>query len=219
MIWLHSQLRVVLFMWRNWRWGAVIVAVASARRIEGPTLTSPHCSVVSFRTTGYHACLRTRRGRHFATPMDFLSHINLREMLGDLTVTAFLILLAASVVVVSTMVLFPLIDLAFEKKPVARPHNDLIADDESWRAGRPWLLLRLNFLRQLMSDLPQNARRGHLTLVHGSGQGSESRHWTSLIKRTNTATQKDANLNTLINEFAEAWTHSQGIGHPKYGAP
>jgi hypothetical protein len=170
------------------------LCLASARRIEGPTLTSPHCSVVSFRTTGYHACLRTRRGRHFATPMDFLSHINLREMLGDLTVTAFLILLAASVAVVSTMVLFPLIDLAFEKKPVARPHNDLIAHDESWRAGRPWLLLRLNFLRQLMSDLPQNARRGHLTLVHGSGQGSESRHWTSLIKRTNTATQKDANL-------------------------
>ena len=23
----------------------------------------------------------------------------------------------------------------------------------------------------------------------------------------------------LIKDFAEAWTHSQGIGHPKYGAP
>jgi len=29
----------------------------------------------------------------------------------------------------------------------------------------------------------------------------------------------EANIDTLINEFAEAWTHSQGIGHPKYGAP
>src|SRR5262249_11688619 len=29
----------------------------------------------------------------------------------------------------------------------------------------------------------------------------------------------DATIDTLINEFAEAWTHSQGIGHPKYGAP
>ena len=29
----------------------------------------------------------------------------------------------------------------------------------------------------------------------------------------------EASIDTLINEFAEAWTHSQGIGHPKYGAP
>ena len=29
----------------------------------------------------------------------------------------------------------------------------------------------------------------------------------------------EATIETLISEFAEAWTHSQGIGHPKYGAP
>ncbi|MBM3543060.1 MAG: hypothetical protein FJX44_00915 [Alphaproteobacteria bacterium] len=29
----------------------------------------------------------------------------------------------------------------------------------------------------------------------------------------------EATIETLIDEFAEAWTHSQGIGHPKYGAP
>ncbi len=29
----------------------------------------------------------------------------------------------------------------------------------------------------------------------------------------------EATIDTLINEFAEAWTHSQDIGHPKYGAP
>jgi hypothetical protein len=29
----------------------------------------------------------------------------------------------------------------------------------------------------------------------------------------------EATVETLIKEFAEAWTHSQGIGHPKYGAP
>jgi hypothetical protein len=29
----------------------------------------------------------------------------------------------------------------------------------------------------------------------------------------------EATIDSLINEFAEAWTHSQGIGHPKYGAP
>jgi hypothetical protein len=30
MIRLHSQLLVVLFMWRNWRWGALILAVVWA---------------------------------------------------------------------------------------------------------------------------------------------------------------------------------------------
>ena len=29
----------------------------------------------------------------------------------------------------------------------------------------------------------------------------------------------DATIDILISKFAEAWTHSQGIGHPKYGAP
>jgi hypothetical protein len=29
----------------------------------------------------------------------------------------------------------------------------------------------------------------------------------------------EATIDTLIDELAEAWTHSQGIGHPKYGAP
>jgi|SRR5215469_18084057 hypothetical protein len=118
--------------------------------------------------------------------MDFFSHINLGEMLGDLTVTAFLILLPASIVVVSTMVLFPLIDLAFEKKRVTRP----LAYDESWRAGRPWLQLRSDFLRQLMSGLPK-VQRKHLTLVHDSDQ---SHHLTSLIKRRKAATQTNPNL-------------------------
>jgi hypothetical protein len=82
-------------------------------------------------------------------PMDLIWHINLEEMLSDLIVTTFLILLAASVAVVSLMVLSPLIDLAFENKPATRPHNDF-AYDESWRAGRPWLVLRSNFLQQLL---------------------------------------------------------------------
>jgi hypothetical protein len=102
-------------------------------------------------------------------------------MFGDLTVTAFLILLPTSVVVVGSIVIFPLIDLA--------PHTTRLGGQ-----GGPWLFLRSNFLRQLMSDLPPNTRRGHLTLVHGSGQGSEPRYWTWLIKRTNTATQKNTNL-------------------------
>jgi hypothetical protein len=123
--------------------------------------------------------------------MDLLSHINLWEMLGDLTVATFLILLAASVAVASLMVLLPLIDLAFEKKAVTRPNNDPLAYDESWRSGQPWLLLRSNSLRQLVSGL---AQRRHLTLVHDSDQFAESRHRTPLIKRANTGTQTDTNL-------------------------
>ena len=170
--------------------------MTSAQRIESLMPTNPHCSVVSFGTTRYHERLRTGRGRRIATPMDFLSHINLGEMFGDLTVTAFLILLPTSVVVVGSIVIFPLIDLAFEKKVEhrIRQPDDLTPYDETWRTGRPWLFLRSNFLRQLISDLPPNTRRGHLTLVHGSGQGSEPRYWTWLIKRTNTATQKNTNL-------------------------
>ena len=120
--------------------------------------------------------------------MDLLWHIKLGEMLGDLTVAIFLMLLAASFAVVSLMVLLPLIDLAFEKRPVIWPHNDLIAQDESWRAGRPCLLLRSNFLLQLMSGLP-HAQRRHLTLVHDRDQFPDSRHRTPLInKRANTQT-------------------------------
>jgi len=123
--------------------------------------------------------------------MDFLSHINLGEMLGDLTVTAFLIFLAASIVVVGSMVMFPLIDLAFEGKHRIRQHDDLTPYDESWWQGQPWLVLRANFLRQLMNGLP-HAQRRHLTLVHD--QFIESRHRTPLIKRPNTGTQMDTDL-------------------------
>jgi hypothetical protein len=123
-------------------------------------------------------------------PMDLFWDINLEEMLGDLVVTTFIILLAVSLAVVSLMVLLPLIDLAFEKKPAARPNNLLIAQDESWRAGRPGLLLKSNFLLQLMSDLP-HAHRKHLKLVHDSDQFPEERHRTPLIKRATTGAQTE----------------------------
>jgi hypothetical protein len=84
--------------------------------------------------------------------MDLLWHINVEEMLSDLTVATFLILLAASVVVVVSMVMFSLIDLAFEKKvkptiEEPRHHDALTAHHELWQTGRPWLGLRSDFLR------------------------------------------------------------------------
>ena len=74
--------------------------------------------------------------------MDLLWQINYGEMLSGLMVTTFLILLDASIVVVASMVMFPLIDLAFKKKAKPAP-----AQVEPWHAGPPWLALRSNFLR------------------------------------------------------------------------
>ena len=82
--------------------------------------------------------------------MDLLGQINYGEMLSGLIVTTFLILLNASVVVVCSMVMFPLIDLAFKKKAKPAPR---LAQVETWPtahaqlSGRPWLALRSDFLR------------------------------------------------------------------------
>ena len=103
--------------------------------------------------------------------MDFLWHINVEEMLGDLTVATFLVLLAASVAVVSLMLLFPLIDLAFEEKvkPAINEQepwdqDGLATHDEAWQIGRPWLGLRSDLLRPDAVRRPQvtsDQRRKH----------------------------------------------------------
>ncbi|HKR96902.1 MAG TPA: hypothetical protein VJW55_16110 [Candidatus Angelobacter sp.] len=114
-------------------------------------------------------------------------------MLSGLMAATFLILLAASVAVVSLMVLLPLTDLAFKKKVLTRRHKDLTAQDDSWQAGRPWLLLRSNFLMEMMSGLAP-VQRSHLTLVHDIDQFCEARHRTPLIKRDAKETHTDTSL-------------------------
>jgi hypothetical protein len=111
-------------------------------------------------------------GAPFCDPMDLFWHINPVEMLSDLMVTTFLILLAASVVVVASMFMFPLIDLAFKKKGKTAPkdteprHHDGLTAYHAPRqlSGAPWLALRSDFSRpdavvhsQLTSD--PNAQR------------------------------------------------------------
>ena len=66
------------------------------RRLSASKLAANQSPLLSsqLEMTGYDARLQIRRGAAvFATPMDFLSHINPWEMLGDLTVAMFLILL------------------------------------------------------------------------------------------------------------------------------
>ena len=82
--------------------------------------------------------------------MDVLGQINYGEMLSGLMVTAFLILLAASVAVGCLMVMLPLIDLAFKKKakpPVETWLPDSRVAHRTQFSGLPWLALRSNFLR------------------------------------------------------------------------
>ena len=121
--------------------------------------------------------------------MDLLWQINFEEMLSGLIVTAFIILLNASVVVVCSMVMFPLIDLAFKKrkaKPTPSPapietwqQDDLTA--HAWPSGRPWLALRSDFLRPNAlphSPLPPVAM-AHFALAH-----PRLEHITPLIVRS-----------------------------------
>ena len=77
--------------------------------------------------------------------MDLFWQINPEEMLSALMVTTFLILLATSIVVVSSMVMFPLIDLAFKTKATSTPR--LAQVETAQLSGRPWLALRADFLR------------------------------------------------------------------------
>ena len=118
--------------------------------------------------------------------MDLLSQINYGEMLSGLIVTTFLILLNASVVVVCSMVTFPLIDLAFKKKakPATRP-----AQVETRLSGQPWLAPRSDFLRPdavLDSPLPL-VDMAHHALAH-----SPLEHITPLIVRS--LVPKDSDL-------------------------
>ena len=96
--------------------------------------------------------------------MDLLWQINFEEMLSGLIVTAFIILLNASVVVVCSMVMFPLIDRAFKKKTKPAPtpapietwqHDDLTA--HARLSGRPWLAMRSDYLRPDAAPQPSLA--------------------------------------------------------------
>ena len=72
--------------------------------------------------------------------MDLFSQINPEEMLSDLMVATFLILLATSIVVVCSMVMFPLIDLAFKTKATSTPR--LLRPDARLVDVNYWLKMR-----------------------------------------------------------------------------
>jgi len=108
--------------------------------------------------------------------MDVLWQLNYGAMLSGLMVTTFLILLAASVAVVSLMALLPLIDLAFKKKDEPAP-----AKVETWLydglSGSPWLALRSGFLR------PDTQPRSQLK-IYSAALERVVEHFTPLIGRS-----------------------------------
>jgi len=82
--------------------------------------------------------------------MDPFWQINPDEMLSGLMVATFIILLNAAIVVVCSMVTFPLIDLAFKKKAKPGPalwHHDGLTAHHPQLSGQPWLAMRSKFLR------------------------------------------------------------------------
>jgi len=128
------------------------------------------------RLTGAAAC----------DPMDILGHMRLEELVGDLTVTAFLILLAASIVVVSSMVVSSLIEVAFQKKSKAvGPHRATLGrGDADWLTRNPWLALRANISQR---EPLNHSGFGRGTVVLVAEQFSEAKYWTPLIKHTESA--------------------------------
>ena len=109
--------------------------------------------------------------------MDLLWQINYGEMLSGLIVTTFLILLDASVVVVCSMVMVPLIDLAFKKKAKPAPR---LAQVETQPSGRPWLALRSDFLRP---DAVPHSPLPLVGMAHHALAHPPLEHVTSLIVR------------------------------------
>ena len=130
--------------------------------------------------------------------MDFLWHINWQEMLGDLIVTMFLILVDASIVVVVLMGLFPLCDLAFKGErrtndktysgsPKVKPrhHDGLRAP---WQvSGRSWLAMRSDFsLPDSVPALSLSERNFPARIAYLSDHSSVSgpgNHRTILVKQ------------------------------------
>ena len=92
-------------------------------------------------------------GSRNGDPIDLFWQINPQEMLSGLMVAAFVILLDTAIVVVCSMVTFPLIDLVFKKKSKPAPahvetwHPGGLAAHHAELSGLPWLAMRSDFLR------------------------------------------------------------------------
>ena len=85
--------------------------------------------------------------------MDLFWQINWEEMFSDLIVTTFIILLPASVVVVSSMVMFPLIDVAFKKKAKPAPKDTRERRTIDYRQPMPYSIIQPTGMRGEVTEL------------------------------------------------------------------
>jgi hypothetical protein len=154
--------------------------------------------------------------------MDLFWQINPEEMLSGLMVTTFLILLDASVVVVCSMVMFPLIDLAFKKKAKPAPaqvepwHHDGPTAHHAELSGPPWLATRSKFLRpdavphfQLMSyPTAQERAVERITPLNSSITGVERFRGRAARSCNGTADAADLKLQSCLSKIEDATLRS-----------
>jgi hypothetical protein len=139
--------------------------------------------------------------------MDVLGDIRLAELVGDLTVATFLILLAASVVMVSSMIITRLIDVAFKKKSESRDgHRATQSRGEGdWLTKRPWLAMRANTSQR---ELLNYSGFGRGKVVQAAEQFSEAKYWTPLIKLTVSPVRGDERSTVVMKEGHGAFNKS-----------
>jgi hypothetical protein len=84
--------------------------------------------------------------------MDLFWQINWEEMLSSLIGTTFVILLPVSIVVVSSMVMFPLIDVAFKAKPAPKDTRERRTIDNR-PSMRPYSIIHPTGMRGEVTEL------------------------------------------------------------------
>ena len=91
--------------------------------------------------------------------MDLFWQINWEEMLSALIGTTFVILLPVSIVVVSWMVMFPLIDVAFKAKPAPKDTRERRTIDNR-QSMMPYSIIQPTGMRGEVTELDlMNAER------------------------------------------------------------
>ena len=91
--------------------------------------------------------------------MDLFWQINWEEMLSALIGTTFVILLPVSIVVVSWMVMFPLIDVAFKAKPAPKDTRERRTSDNR-QSMMPYSIIQPTGMRGEVTELDlMNAER------------------------------------------------------------
>jgi hypothetical protein len=130
--------------------------------------------------------------------MDLFWQINWEEMLSALIGTTFLILLPVSIVVVSSMVMFPLIDVAFKAKPAPKDTRERRTIDNR-QSMMPYSIIQPTGMRGEVTELDlMRAERDDKAFAD---------NW------------RDAEIKKLRADFVEPWHDSLTAHHAQLSGP